>query len=441
MTFHGVSGPRPERPSSPVANVETGFFKLASVPVGRLWPILDAARARARLDDPGGIGAVRIARIVTLLPTPAHGEVRWTIDIASARESATVTAAADGRIMGVDISGTNRGRNRNFLEQDEWPLADAEATFRTVIGARREVYEIDVSRSTIKMVAVAQASPTAVTAWLWDGGAFRRDFVDGPNIELIRSNGNLPFSLDEIDIAKIPAVLKAAREKEPSGHPRIMIAKANKERVAVGSPRVLWEIQMVDSRRQIPLFGEDFSERTMVKVTPAGEVVSVLLPKSLRPKVDYLGSDGMLAALRTFRSSYGGGAGVFELRFTGARAHLAMRSRGQGAATFEVELTETGLRETPARPAMMASQTSGFTLDDIARLDKAKLEAMLARARAEVPLPGAVVHGFRIWSGEPFWRPRQGLPYIDIRVGVPPRHDEGGYVVFRGDGTWVETVK
>ncbi len=215
ITLHSVSGPRPEQPSSPVANVESGFFKLSSVPLDRLWPILDAAKLRVRLDDPARIGSVRIARLVTLLPNPAHGDVRWTIGVGSGRESATVIAALDGSVMGVDISQTNRGRNRNFLEQDEWPLADAQASFRSIVGDRREVFEIDVSRGTIKMVAVSRASPTAVTAWMWDGGTFRRDFVDSPNVELIRSNGNLPFALEEVDIAKAPrsSGLRARRSR------------------------------------------------------------------------------------------------------------------------------------------------------------------------------------------------------------------------------------
>jgi hypothetical protein len=78
------------------------------------------------------------------------------------------------------------------------------------------------------MSALAVGNLASTTAWLWDGGSFRRDFVDMPNIELLRHNGNLPFSLDQIDLAKLPAVLKAARDKEPSGQPRIMIAKAIK---------------------------------------------------------------------------------------------------------------------------------------------------------------------------------------------------------------------
>lgn len=440
MNFHTVSGPQPERPSTPVANIESGFFPLASVPLDRLWPILDAAKVRVRLDDPGQVSAVRIARLVTLLPNPAYGEVRWSITVASARETASVTTVADGRIIGVDISGTNRGRNKDFLHQEDWPLADAQASFRSIIGARRDVYEVDISKSTVKMTAVSQASPTAVTAWLWDGGTFRRDFIDGPNIELIRNNGNLPFSLDEIDVAKVPAILKAARDKEPNGHPRIMIAKANKERVAVGSPRVLWEVQLVDARRQIPLFGEDFSERTIVKLTPDGEVVSVLLPKSLRPKIDRLSPDAVLATLELFRSSYGRGTKVFDMSFREDRAELAMMSPNQPGMTFEVALWEK-LEETSPRSLNMINLRTAFTFDDLSRLNRTTLESMLAKARAEVPLPGAKIHRIRIWSGEPFWRPRQGMPYLDIRVGVPPRFDVGGYVVFTADGRHVETVK
>ncbi|MCX7324717.1 MAG: hypothetical protein NTZ14_09840 [Hyphomicrobiales bacterium] len=61
LTFHSVSRSQRERPSSPVANIESGFFALSSVPIDRLWSILEAARVRVRLDDPGRVTAVRIA--------------------------------------------------------------------------------------------------------------------------------------------------------------------------------------------------------------------------------------------------------------------------------------------------------------------------------------------------------------------------------------------
>jgi hypothetical protein len=440
MTFHLVSGPHAERPSSPVANVESGFFALASVPLDRLWPILDAARARVRLDDPGQINAVRIARAVTLLPNPAHGDVRWSISVGTDRESASVTTAADGGIMGVDISGTNRGRNRNFHEQDDWPLADAQASFRSIVASRPVVYEIDVSRSNLSMRAESASNPASTTAWLWDGGSFRRDFVDMPNIDLLRHNGNLPFALDEVDLAKLPAILKAARAREPSGQARIMIAKAVKERVAVGTPQVAWEIQMVDGRRQVPLFGENFAERTIVRLTRDGEVLTVRLPASLRPKVDQLSPETILASIEKLRSSFQAGARLLEISVNESQTSLAMISPRQPGMTFEVALREK-LEETSPRSVSVINLRSTFNFADLARLDKAALDSMLTRAKAAVPLPGSKVYRVRIWSGEPFWRPKQGTPYLDIRVGVPPRYDDGGYVVFTADGKLVETVR
>jgi hypothetical protein len=82
-------------------------------------PCPGLARTREWLDDPGRITAVRIARLVTRRPNPACGEVHWSISVGNERETASGTAAADGRIMDVDITGTNRGRNGNFHEQDK----------------------------------------------------------------------------------------------------------------------------------------------------------------------------------------------------------------------------------------------------------------------------------------------------------------------------------
>ncbi|MCX7324719.1 MAG: hypothetical protein NTZ14_09850 [Hyphomicrobiales bacterium] len=157
---------------------------------------------------------------------------------------------------------------------------------------------------------------------------------------MLRNSGNLPFSLGEIDIAKLPAVLKAAREREPSGNPRIMIAKAIKERVAVGKPQVMWEVRLADARRRAPAFGEDVSERTVVKLTPDGAVASVQLPRSLRPKVDKLNPDAIVTALEKFHTSLGQNARLFEVSFNNDQAQLAMVSQNEKVMTFEVALRE-----------------------------------------------------------------------------------------------------
>jgi hypothetical protein len=219
-----------------------------------------------------------------------------------------------------------------------------------------------------------------------------------------------------------------------------MIAKAIKERVAVGKPQVMWEVQLADAQRRFPAFGEDFSERTVVKLTPDGDVTPVQLPRSLRPKVDKLSPDAIVTALEILRTSLGQNARLFEVSFNNDQAQLAMVPQNEKGMTFEVALREKR-EETSPRSLQMVNLRSTFTFADIARIDRAALEGMLAKARAAVPIPGAVVHRVRIWSGEPFWRPRQGIPQLDIRVGVPPRHHVGGYVVFSADGKLVETVR
>ena len=87
-------------------------------------------------------------------------------------------------------------------------MADAQASFRSIVGAGVKRDQIDVLRTAIMMTAGSAGSPGAITAWMKDGSAFRRDFVDTPHLDRVRNNGNLPFSLDKSDIPKLRAVGK-----------------------------------------------------------------------------------------------------------------------------------------------------------------------------------------------------------------------------------------
>ena len=164
------------------------------------------------------------------------------------------------------------------------------------------------------------------------------------------------------------------------------------------------------------------------------------LPASLRPKVDLLTPEAILASIEKLRTSLESGARLFEVSFNEDRASLSMMvSPKQPGVTFAVFLREKR-EESSLRSTSMINQRSTFTFEDLARQEKAAIDSILARVKAAVPLPGAKAHRSRIWSGEPFWRPRQGMPYLEIRVGVPPRHDVGGYVVFSADGKLVDAA-
>lgn len=436
-TRDAVSGPDPVRQTGPVGDVVSGFFPLASVPLGRLRTLMAEAVARAGLIDPAQVASVRIARRIALLPQPHYGEVRWTIAVTSGRETATAEATEDGVIFGIDISGTHRGRNRNFLTQDNWPFAAAGEGFHRLVPPETGVFEVSVSRLSVAVEAVAKGSDRQLTTFRWDGGMFTRGLVDLPNIDTALPNGDRPFTLGEIDFGAIPAVIAAARARAPAQGWVVRSMRATMKSDTLGPAEVLWRVVLSDKPQQ--RFTRD-DDDTIVTLKPDGTVVSVLLPRALRPKVDFVSGEAIAGTLAQLADALGPDAVVYELMFRRNRASAELADPARPGEMRQVAISDRGLRMGMAMPAIVQAGDR-FTLGKLAALDAAAVEAIKTKAVAAIAVPGGAVYRMRFWDGAPFWSTPDGGLLVDVRVGVPPGDHGGGYAVFTLDGTLVDAVR
>jgi len=128
-----VSGPTPPEPSGLVDDISTSFFPLSDVALDRVPEVVTAALDRAALEDEAKVESIRIERPVSILPEPAYGQPRWSVSVTSGREHATVYAALNGRIVGADISGTQRARMFDMLANDEH-LSEAQTDLAAVLA-------------------------------------------------------------------------------------------------------------------------------------------------------------------------------------------------------------------------------------------------------------------------------------------------------------------
>lgn len=434
-TRDAVSGPRPVRPAGPVTDLETAFFPAADLPLARLAEILAAATARAPLQEPGAVTEVHIARQVTLVPAPAHGDVRWRITIANDRERAIAEAGVDGTVIGLDISGTHRGRTRDFLAQTDWPFGDAQSGFARLVGDAPTVYRIDVTRRSIAVTATSGRSAKDVTRWSWDGGRFTRGLIDLPNFETAIPSGDLPYALGEVDLALVPRIARAALAKAPGSGFSIVRMEAVKERVAAGRPEVLWRVALGDGTGGT--FARD-DDRVQVRIRPDGTVASVVLPERLRPAVDYLTAAGVVEAIARFRTALGGEHQVFELRFETDEARLKHRDAEDPRAVATAVLSGRGLTRGITSGRIMETDADLFALSRLDGFDAAAAGRMIADALAALAIPGAEVYRIQISSGGPFQRPPTGEPVVTIRA----RSAAGdGYALFLLGGKLLDAVK
>jgi hypothetical protein len=134
VTYMGVplrrlTGPEPIDPALVNPDIEANLFDLDSIDFAATPKLIHDSIARANLQDPAAVTRMEIARRSFILPQPTSGEVRWTVHVDSGREQADIFADAQGAIVGADVSGTQRAKTLNILNEPGL-AAEAAAAFR-----------------------------------------------------------------------------------------------------------------------------------------------------------------------------------------------------------------------------------------------------------------------------------------------------------------------
>ena len=122
VTYMGVplrrlTGPEPIDPALVNPDIEANLFDLDSIDFAAAPKLIHDSIARANLQDPAAVTRMEIARRSFILPHPTGGEVRWTVHVDSGREQADIFADAQGAIVGADVSGTQRAKTLNILNE------------------------------------------------------------------------------------------------------------------------------------------------------------------------------------------------------------------------------------------------------------------------------------------------------------------------------------
>ncbi len=188
--------------------------------LGDVATIAHAATERAGLEDPAIVTSITIARSVAILPRPSYGDIRWTIEVASPNEAATVYANARGEIVAIDLSRTHRAKTINLLDGD-WRVLDAQRALASAVGAGKIVYKVSVGHRAVSVDAVSPDDPKRLRAYIWSLSGVRRGLMDMPNIDVLTGRPDqAAFSFDAVDLTMVPALIAQARQKLSTG-PRV----------------------------------------------------------------------------------------------------------------------------------------------------------------------------------------------------------------------------
>ena len=230
----GVSGPEAIKNTGPVADVTTGFFNLRDVPIDRIGETLKEALKFAHIKEDAQVKSLTIKRRLAIVPQITYGDVRWTINIESPRESASVTTSIAGEIIGADLSRTLRAKLMD-ARRDDWVLPLVARKLKPFVGTKAIVWKLSFSRTTATVTIDSPVDTTKTREYSWRLGKVTQGFLDilntydsikrasGFSIPRPKSRFNrlrVPFRFQDIDFSVLPELKLKAKQvlKLPGGY-------------------------------------------------------------------------------------------------------------------------------------------------------------------------------------------------------------------------------
>ncbi len=431
LNFHFVSGPSAAFDSGIVDDPSGAYFRLSDIDLGKFDSIVAASIAHAKLEDVPTTRSVEIARVVSILPEPAYGDIRWTVTLGTAEESATVYLTRDGEVIGADLSDTKRAENLDLWTSDDWPMAEAQATLAGVLGASR-VHSVRLYQDYIFVTADHPTDSGLQRDYAWRLGGVTRGLVDTPNLVTLGMGGIVSFPFSEVDLTKLPQIKAAAREA--FGAPDAVITGIDAEkstRVALGELKVLWEIE----------FRQGDGEEGEVLVDAAGNVVEVHLPESRLPEVGpWLAPATVIDTIRRIGETFGADAKISEISINDAQASIDVedpQAPGE-VAHFLMDAREVSRFGTGSFFASLDA-SNVFTPADLAGLTTEQLADMMRRTEERLKMEGGAVFRFTFSRHALIMDQSDNRLMVEIRYGTE-RTGEAGWMTFMLDGTQTDEL-
>jgi hypothetical protein len=307
--FEVVSGPVPRPAPAMVADVASGFFPLEAVALAKTDEIVTRALAYAKLEGPAAVQSIEITRRVHLLPTPAYGAIRWTIYVASPRESATVYADASGAIIGGDLSNTSRARKMHFIDDNAWPKDAALESLTGVIGGKPVVRDITICPKSVQVKADHPSLKETAAGYSWDVSGVTRSPI--ASLMFPGTADDPAFSLADVDLTKLGAIRDKAKSAWGNSRSTINYMMLRLFSDGPGKPELRWTVHFTDIAEtgELALFSNGGS----IELTTDATVRAANLPAARRPKRNWLDPKTTREALGVIGEQFGKNARFAEL--------------------------------------------------------------------------------------------------------------------------------
>jgi hypothetical protein len=362
VSWDRVSGPLPYQLTLVNPDLEANLFELGEIDFSAAPALARAAIERAKLSGKPQVTRMEIARQAFLLPSPASGEIRWTVDINSERESMQVFADAHGAIVGMNVDGTERAKSLDLLRNFDM-TSEAARAFRFVFGPDRILTRVNIAPQSVSFETnVSDPSPpvpvtgslSARRTYVWSLNGLQRAMA---RISADAATPNLragTFGIDDADWTKLPAIVAAAPQELSMPQGKVTGLELAKPDNPLGSAIVLWKVQVTDQNK----------ETGFVLADATGTVKQLIPPQSRRRPADYFDPATIAATFARLGTDFGQDRRYAEITIFNDKVVIIAEDHMQPNSFSQIILNDAGAQRVGS-PAAGAVKNVPFRIGDL----------------------------------------------------------------------------
>lgn len=320
----------------------------------------------------------------------------------------------------------------DFLETDDWPMADAQAAFADKLGDAM-VHDITIDGDSVTLTADHPDDPERTTDYSWQGRKVQAG-ISMPNFSTLGMGDTKPFPLTDLPFDRLPQVKAAARDAMALPEAEITEIEGTMPTTRTSKKLIpLWEVH----------FTQPGGEAGSVFLTANGQVVDVIRPQSQQAELGpWLAPATVESTLARLAEEFGPNARYAEIFIDDTKAIVQMEDPQNPGKIAEIYVDadsmtrgESIMAGTPLGPTL----DRPFTMADLAALDADMLADLEQRTIERMGMEGMTVFRYTIGRSILFMTPEDDRLVIEVRAGL----DDGwtsGRAAYTLDATEVDAV-
>lgn len=424
LNWDTVRGPEPVQPNLINPNLDENLFDLADIDFTAAGALMKASVERAALEDAARVTSMEIRRQLFLLPQPASRDVRWIVNVGSGRETASIQADAKGRIVGVDLSGTNRAKTFDLLS-DLSHLPVAQRQFAETVGPGELLTKVRFNARGIAFDTTLEEKLTLLThtkvhqVFRWDLNGLTR--VMGSINTRHYFGAQPPFAVGDADWTQVGDITQRAKAALQMPEATLYEIELSKPADHPGAPRLEWKVVLADGA----------GEQGTARLDTAGTVLGVVPPKSRRVAYDGRDPARWAKALAQIEATFGADGSLAELILYRDHIKVVAADPQRPADLAQFLLNDEGFKRFGSASPFDAANAR-FSMAELTALSEPQMRKLqkATTSRLGLPLPSITTITIGRASMDPS---PHGNVTVEIRAEESP-FGRGGRVNWEIDG-------